>query len=436
MSAPAGEAPDATSRTSPTGLRRWGGWLFEALGSYTLCIVILLFLLLLTYLGTLAQQFDNLYNVQVRYFESMFIVERVRGFPVPLPGAYLLLSLLFVNLLVGGMIRLRKTRSRAGILIIHIGMALLLLGGLVEYHFSDKGYMALHEEEAYADKNENGRWDAGEPFDDADGSGTWTPGEVSQTFTDHFLWDVTVSEVLDKRQRMYVLPYEPLSGLGTSTRLRFTHDDLPFDLSCHGWSANARVETVAPDAGYGVDGLALKALPEHPEKKEANLPGVYVTLAPKDGGAPTVQIAWGGERQARRHEVGGRTFDVRMAKRQYPLPFKLRVNKFIKREHPGTSMAAEYSSRVTKIENDVPEDRHITMNEPLRHHGVTLYQSEYGQQRLPTGRSRYYSQLAVVRNPADQWPLYACLIILVGMLWHFGRKLSLHIQTERRRASA
>ena len=410
--------------------------LFRILGSYGLCVAILILLLALTYLGTLAQQRDNLYNVQVRYFESLFVVERVAGLPIPLPGAYLLLSLLFVNLVVGGMIRLRKTWSRAGILVIHLGMALLLLAGLIEYHASEKGYMALHEQERFEDANNNGHWDAGERFDDVDGNGRWTPGEIGDAFTDHFIWDLHVTEVLEDRQRTWVVASDKITDSSHGAGTRYRHADLPFEITCHGWSSNARVVPVPEDAGYGIDGLALKAIPDHPEKGEANLPGVYVTLHPKGQGPARAHIAWGGERQAKRREVAGRTFDIALAKRQYPLPFQVRVNTFIKREHPGTSMPAEYSSRVTKIEDDVPEDRHITMNEPLRHQGVTLYQSEYGQQRVPgTQRTRFYSQLAVVRNPADQLPLIACIVISLGMLAHFGRKLRLHIQSESRRAA-
>ena len=61
------------------------------------------------------------------------------------------------------------------------------------------------------------------------------------------------------------------------------------------------------------------------------------------------------------------------------------------------------------------------MNEPLPHEGYTLYQS--GWQPPDPGDTRYMSTFAVVRNPADNIPLYACIVITFGLLLHFGMKL-------------
>ena len=124
-------------------VRLWVQRILALLGSFGLACVLLLLLLLLTFLGTLEQVDHSLYDVQKKYFESIFVVGG--RFPLPLPGAYLLLSVLFFNLLVGGMLRLRRSWSRAGIFAIHVGIAALLLGGLVEFKTSRKGYMTLFE---------------------------------------------------------------------------------------------------------------------------------------------------------------------------------------------------------------------------------------------------------------------------------------------------
>ena len=47
---------------------------------------------------------------------------------------------------------------------------------------------------------------------------------------------------------------------------------------------------------------------------------------------------------------------------------------------------------------------------------------------------RMFSVFAVVRNPSDQWPLYACIVIAAGMLMHFGRKLLRYVRSEVRTA--
>jgi hypothetical protein len=38
----------------------------------------------------------------------------------------------------------------------------------------------------------------------------------------------------------------------------------------------------------------------------------------------------------------------------------------------------------------------------------------------------------VVQNPADQYPLYACIVIALGLALHYSRKLLRHIRAEAR----
>jgi hypothetical protein len=46
------------------------------------------------------------------------------------------------------------------------------------------------------------------------------------------------------------------------------------------------------------------------------------------------------------------------------------------------------------------------------------------------------STLAVVKNPADRWPLYSCIIISAGLLIHFTQKLTKYLRAENRRLAA
>jgi hypothetical protein len=85
---------------------------------------------------------------------------------------------------------------------------------------------------------------------------------------------------------------------------------------------------------------------------------------------------------------------------------------------------------VSKVEGSVATRIHITMNEPLRHRGYTLYQSGYGPQR-PDEPPTPYSVFSVVRNPADRVPWFACGVIFLGMLVHFVMKLSRHLARQR-----
>jgi hypothetical protein len=136
------------------------------LGSMKLSVWLLLILAALTWLGTLAQVGRSLFDVQREYFESWFVFAKLpvalwgwepvsKPLVIPLPGAYPVMGLLFVNLLVGGLLRMKWNGRNAGILITHLGIALLLVAGFVKMHYSYAGNMALFE--APADGRPMGR---------------------------------------------------------------------------------------------------------------------------------------------------------------------------------------------------------------------------------------------------------------------------------------
>jgi hypothetical protein len=377
------------------------------LGSFGLAVVVLLLLTLLVLAGTFAQRSKALFDVQRDYFESIVVIEKVAGLPVPLPGGVPLLGLLFVNLFVGGVIRIRKGRGTAGILVAHLGILTLLLGGFVESLWSDKGHMRVWE------------------------------GESAGAFQSYYDWEIAV----DRRggaapRREYVLPNDRIEDAEGGRDVRFRHRDLPFDVVVSGWARNSTPKVAkASERSVAVDGLLLESLRLEDENAEANVPGALVTLVSKKDGSRERGLLWGMQDGPWVVERDGVEYAFDLRPQRWTLPFTIHLKEFVKRDHPGTSMPAEYSSYVTMVEGGVARDVHITMNEPLRHRGYTLYQSSFGPPNDPSPR-RWYSGFAVSRNPSDRVPIIACAIIAVGLLWHFLRRLVLHILAQTRRAAA
>ena len=83
----------------------------------------------------------------------------LRGFPVPLPGGYLLGGLLLINLLVSATFRYQLKLRHAGIWITHGGLALMLISELVTDLTDKESIMVIDE---YEDSNENGLLDTEE----------------------------------------------------------------------------------------------------------------------------------------------------------------------------------------------------------------------------------------------------------------------------------
>ncbi len=101
-------------------------------GSFGLAVALIFTLFLLTWFGTLEQIDHGLYDVQKRYFESWFVVHHLGPVPILLPGGMKVMVLLALNLMVGGMIRIRWNRRNAGVLVAHFGMAFLMVAGAVK----------------------------------------------------------------------------------------------------------------------------------------------------------------------------------------------------------------------------------------------------------------------------------------------------------------
>ena len=170
-------------------------------------------------------------------------------------------------------------------------------------------------------------------------------------------------------------------------------------------------------------------MPIDPEN-ERNVAGIY-GMAKHAGGASDV-ILWGAGSPAP-VTVDDSSWLLHLRKRRWPLPFTITLDKFTRELHPGTNMARVYMSDVTRIDEDGTSQKiKISMNQPLRYKGYTFFQSGWGPQNARPG-TQLYSTFAVVRNPADAFPLYACIIITFGMALHFVVRLVRHLRAESRR---
>jgi hypothetical protein len=372
------------------------------LASYKLSCCLFLLLLLLTYLGTMNQVEQGLYQSQQKYFESMFVVHWAFGaLPIPLPGGYLVMILTFINLFWGAVVRFRWSPSRVGILVAHIGILVLLGGSFVSYVYSESGHMILYENES------------------------------SDEFEASYEWEIGVSEAAAGPVTEYIIREADFNRLTNGRTRTFKFSGLPFDLKIGDYLPNAE-----PDAGTG-SGLraagTLQALPMAREQ-EQNMAGATVTLVEQQTGAAHEAQLWAGYSAPMVLDAGDKRWNLALRKHRWKLPFAIRLDRFNRELHPRTNMAREFSSFVTKTEDGTSQEIRITMNEPLRHRGYTFYQSSWGPQNGGPD-ARLYSVFSVVRNPADQVPLYSCLITTVGLILHFMQRLLAYLRNEKAKKS-
>lgn len=384
--------------------------ILKFLSSYGLACVLLFLLLLLTLFGTLEQVNSGLFEVQKKYFESFFLIHWTTigsvSIPIPMVGAYPLIGLLSINLVLGAIIRSPKNWRHPGMLIAHSGILLLILAAYVTATMSVSGHMTLFE------------------------------GESDSYFDDYYNWEVAITE-LDKAEnaRTFTINHEQLADFAEGETRTFNNPDLPFTLEIGDWIPNANPRQQAPMLQEkGIDGVVMEKMPLDKEA-ERNLAGATARVLPTDGGEAQEAYLWGFSAGPWIVEAGGQKYGIKLRHQRYAVPFKITLDKFIRDLHPRTMMAANFESEVTKTDGASSRKVNIRMNEPLREKGFTFFQASWGPENARPG-DPLFSTFAVVNNPADQWPKYSCYIIGLGLAIHFIQKLAGYIRQQNRRRSA
>ena len=405
--------------------------IYDFLSGFHLATALLLLLFVLTWLATLEQVDYGLYPTLNKYFswKALWILNvydlrnlEIAGFspsipewiptkiPVILPGGYYVCALLLLNMILGGIIRIRKGPKQIGNLIAHFGIVFMLLGGGVAHHFSERGNVAVYE------------------------------GETSDVAEDYQEFVVEVAEVKDGlREKYHVIRGKHLTGLKAGKSRIFDFAGIPFSLEISGYLVNAAVsnqmERPRRNNELVVDGYYLEELPGELES-ERNFAGCYARVVREDGTKSDPFILAGASFHPFTVREDGRVFTVDMHKRLWPMPFDVKLDTFTAEFHPGTTRPAKFVSDIRRIENGSESKLTIRMNESMRYEGFTFFQASYGPPGAKPGEPMY-SVFEVVRNPADKWPEYSLYIVAFGMLVTFLTKLGGHVgATSRKRNNA
>jgi len=384
--------------------------------SVGLATALLLILMVETWLATLEQVRHGLFDTLEKYFnmkawyvlpDAAIMGDTFSGkFLPPLPGGYWVCLLLALNILLGGIIRMRKGWKNTGILLAHIGIVVLMAGGAVSQLFEERGVMSLLKGQT-ADYAQSLTETTVEVIEAHDGKPT---GAV------HFVTDQYYRDCVDGRTRVVKVP------------------GLPFDLEFAGYVRNADPSPVSKERLKGepvVDGWFLADIKVEKEE-ESNHPGIHVKLKPGNGsGDSTIALLTTAAFQPLTYHLGDRTFLIRMTKRVWPTPFKVRLDSAKSKFFPNTNRPRSFDSNITRIDHDAETQHFIEMNAPMRYAGMTFYQRQMAARNEGGDGDAAFSQFEVVRNPSDKWPKYSILITGAGLLGHFIFKLATFILGRR-----
>lgn len=108
--------------------------------------------------------------------------------------------------------------------------------------------------------------------------------------------------------------------------------------------------------------------------------------------------------------INGQTYNFYFGKEVLELPFQLTLKNFQKKDYPGTNTAMSFESLVSV--NEEPENLKISMNEPLKRDGYTIYQASY----ILTPGQPPVSVFSVNKDPGRVLKYLGSFILSLGII--------------------
>ena len=256
---------------------------------------------------------------------------------VPFPGGWTIGTLLLINVLAAHATRFKLTWECFGIIVLHAGVIVLMLGELCTGLFAVEGNMTI-------------------------------PSGTSANYIEHM--DDMELDVIDPTDAKTddVVTVIPAAMLHKGGLIR--NELLPFDVKVERDMANS-AEPVAPKPGEpnpATAGFGLKAVAVPKDAgvgvdmdQKVDMPSAYVTLLKKGTdeslGTYFVSAYWdmmGWD--AQKVEAGGRKFQLDLRPRREYKPYTIKLLEFTHSVYPGTEIPKDFSSRIRLLDKATGED--------------------------------------------------------------------------------
>ena len=344
----------------------------------------------------------------------------LRGFPVPLPGGYLLGGLLLINLMTSAAFRYQLKFKHAGIWITHSGLALMLISELVTDLTEKESIMIINEGE-------------------------------STNFSKDFHEDefVLIDESGEETDELLSLPINLLDSkpdnggiLGNwfkgdpkalqEINLKDFDSRFPFVLKIKKFYKNADFNT--PKEGdqsfthRNANGRKVQISPiEQPETfraDEMNFRTAIVQLRTTEDANETIGEwlassffdAAGYQPQRFIHREKSYRLEIRRKRYYYDFDMELLDFRFLR--YPGTDRPKDFSSDVNiRIPGEPVRKTRIYMNHPLSLEGNTFFQAGFDS------TTETQTRLQVVSNPGSILPYIGVTLVGLGLAVQFAYHL-------------
>lgn len=329
-------------------------------------------LMFLTVLGTVAQKDMGLHAAVEKYFTSIILWLG----PIPTPGGLTTIAVIFLALTIKFIFYSEWKWHRAGTILTHLGVLLLLIGGLLTAGTMREGFMIIPE------------------------------GKALSKMADY------QNRVLNFKKDGAVIETIAFDTIKNDQILTINNHEFRVLMHCDNCDARA------PSGLYeNLQDLAVNMeLFEVPDEKniEANFSGlIFEAITPNEAQNGTYIVMEDIPRVPKFTTNDG-VLSVELTRATTPLPFEIALTDFRKIDYPGTKKAREFESDLIVRDGDVEWPATVSMNKPLRYKGYTFFQSSFDQRD-----GVEITVLNVVQNTGRYFPYISTLIIFAGMLLHF-----------------
>ena len=336
--------------------------------------------------GTITQADFGIYQAQERYFSS-WVINPMDQKWLPIPGGRLVLMLMSINLTAKLVFSSKWIIRSMGVNIAHLGTLLLMIGSLITAYFSTEGSLLIPE------------------------------GGSRQYYVDDFALTFSVIDTNgDEIDKVY-----PFSEKKMKPGSVLTHAELPGQIKVVDYYKNAELileENKSPGQWRGFAKRHLiQPKPGEKELRENNpiavvevtgfgaqADGMYFVTQSSQDSMLTTQIR--GEKGVYKMLIGSRVHML-------PNEMRFELNDFVAEYYPGTDKPRHFASHLTIYENGTMRKALIQMNEPLRVHGHTFYQSSFQSQN-----GQQATVLSVVKNYGRMFPYISSIVICIGIGLH------------------
>jgi ABC-type transport system involved in cytochrome c biogenesis permease subunit len=301
--------------------------------------------------------------------------------------------------------------KRGGNVLIHVGVALLMVGQFI-----------------FGDRQVEQRLNV------AEGS------ETSLVFRQDELELALIDTSADDEDSVLAIPETLIRRVVRGDGV-IDQPDLPVVVRIVEWMPNSDLIPVESDSkSQATDGIGLqyqaRGMKTHGAAEEdPNIASAYVELKDRRSGDSLgtylvsqffndrAQVFMGGGADISDElQIDGKPYELSLRYRREYKPYTVKLEDVVRINYSGSETPRDYSSQIVIRDNADPDKfmkGRTWMNNPLRYQGETFYQSNY--YAVPSGGGSVEAAgLQVVENAGWVIPYVCCMMVLVGMAAHFG----------------